>query len=217
MIEDKGGDNNDGQFDGAIEYAVLADNILSIADFSVDKYEHEKGRSISTEEREDAIQSIQGALWDRIEEVKKKQIDLLKKLYGIADAKLVEVIDEHENPHRRKESDIAVQWERRGGVLIGEVSGRVDAAHAEEFERLIGKGIKEHDNILLLDLERVPFISSSGLRASLKLAKRFSAPDKRFAICALSDSVGEIVIISGFDRMIDVFESRTAALAGMRF
>ena len=107
---------------------------------------------------------------------------------------------------------IDIQWERKNGVLVAALAGRVDGGNAEEFQRLMESGIEPGDQALILDFEHLSFISSAGLRVSLILAKRFNEPGKQFGICTLSGPVHEVITISGFDKMIAVYESRAAAL-----
>ena len=110
------------------------------------------------------------------------------------------------------DSGIDIQWERKNGVLLAALVGRVDGGNAEEFQRLMEAGIEPDDHALILDLEHLSFISSAGLRVSLLLARQFSQPGKQFGICTLSGPVSEVITISGFDKMIAVHESRSAAL-----
>ena len=107
---------------------------------------------------------------------------------------------------------IDIQWERKNGVPIAALVGRIDGGNAEEFQRLMEAGIEPDDQALILDLEHLSFISSAGLRVSLLLARQFSGPGKQFGICTLSGPVSEVITISGFDKMIAVYESRAAAL-----
>ncbi len=107
---------------------------------------------------------------------------------------------------------IDIQWERKNGVLVATLAGRIDGGNAEEFQRLMESGIEPGDHALILDFEHLSFISSAGLRVSLILAREFSKPGKQFGICTLSGPVHEVITISGFDKMIAVYESRAAAL-----
>ncbi|MCY4390367.1 MAG: STAS domain-containing protein [Desulfurellaceae bacterium] len=107
---------------------------------------------------------------------------------------------------------IDVQWERTKGGLVAGLVGRIDGGNAEEFQRLLESGIESGDHALILDFEHLSFISSAGLRVSLILARQFSEPGKQFGICTLSGPVREVITISGFDKMIAVYESRAAAL-----
>ena len=76
--------------------------------------------------------------------------------------------------------------------------------------------ITAEDHALILDFEQVSYISSSGLRVVLKMAKKFHEPGKRFAICSLSESVRAILTMSGFDQLISIFESQSVAISDIK-
>ena len=80
------------------------------------------------------------------------------------------------------------------------------------FKSVLEAEINSADQALLLDFERVSYISSAGLRIGLVMAKQFNEPGKQFGICSLSDPVREIIVASGFDEIIPIYESRDAAI-----
>ena len=107
---------------------------------------------------------------------------------------------------------IDIGWERSGELLVAVISGRLDGSTAELCESALNNGIEAEDNALIIDFENLSYISSAGLRIILRIARKFSGPDKKFAVCTLSDSVREIVAISGFDKLIMVHGSRDEAI-----
>ncbi len=109
--------------------------------------------------------------------------------------------------------DVDIKWGRKGGIVIAMLEGRFSSANADLFERMLESGVDPSDNALILDLERVPFLASAGLRVALTLARKFHAPGKKFAICALQEGTRGIVEVSGFDEVIPVYDTQAAAVA----
>ena len=109
-----------------------------------------------------------------------------------------------------------IKWERIQGILIAIILGRIDGSNADEFQKVLEAEINSADQALLLDFERVSYISSAGLRIGLIMAKQFNEPGKKFGICSLSDPVREIISASGFDQIISIYESRDAAIGGFK-
>ena len=105
-----------------------------------------------------------------------------------------------------------IKWERIQGILIAIILGRIDGSNADEFQKGLEAEINSADQALLLDFERVSYISSAGLRIGLIMAKQFKAPGKQFGICSLSDPVSEVVVASGFNEIISIYESRDEAI-----
>ena len=109
-----------------------------------------------------------------------------------------------------------VTFGRQEEILLGTIDGRVDTTNADELQNKLDADITAEDSALLLDFEHVSYISSSGLRVVLRMAKRFNEPGKRFAICSLSESVRDILTMSGFDQLISIYESQAAAISAIK-
>ncbi len=107
---------------------------------------------------------------------------------------------------------VQVKWERKDGILIAMLIGHIDSSNADRFQRIVESGIDAEDQALILDFERVFFISSAGLRISLVLSRKFSDSGKKFGICTLSDPIRNVLAISGFDQIIPIYDSRAAAI-----
>ena len=110
---------------------------------------------------------------------------------------------------------VDLKWVRSGDTLVAVLLGRIDSGSADHFQQLLEDGLGPDDHRLVLDFERVSMITSAGLRVCLVIAKRFTGPGQRFALCSLSQFNRQIVAISGFDRVIDVYKSRDLALAAL--
>ena len=105
-----------------------------------------------------------------------------------------------------------VKWERKDGVLIALLSGRIDSSNAGELQSDLESGIDPGERALVLDFEHVSFMSSAGLRVCLVIARKFNESGKEFGICTPSDPIRDVVAISGFDQIIAVYDSQAAAI-----
>lgn len=101
---------------------------------------------------------------------------------------------------------------RSGGTLVITASGRLNADSAQALQTHVLGRIDAGETSVLLDLARLDYISSAGLRSLLVAAKRMQACDGRFALCALTPNVSEVFRLSGFDSIIDVHPDRATAL-----
>ena len=107
---------------------------------------------------------------------------------------------------------VQVKWERKDGISVAMLIGHIDSSNADEFQRIIESGIDAEDHALILDFERVFFISSAGLRVSLVLSRKFNELGKKFGLCTLSDPILKVLAISGFDQIIPIYGSRAEAI-----
>ena len=109
-----------------------------------------------------------------------------------------------------------IKTERQGTVLVAITEDRIDGANAREFQDALQAAISDADSAVVLDLERLAYISSAGLRVILLVAKTLQRQDKRLAVCSLSGPVLEVFEISGFDKIIQTHESQSEAVATLR-
>ena len=74
-----------------------------------------------------------------------------------------------------------VTTERQDGVVSAQVGGRIDGSNAAEFEEAIRTAIEESDRAVILDFEKLVYISSAGLRAILLTAKSLGNRNAKLA------------------------------------
>ena len=108
-----------------------------------------------------------------------------------------------------------IQTQREKGILTVTVSGRVDGANANAFQQQIRSSFTDKDKVVLLDMEKLNYISSAGLRVILMLAKALEERKAKFMIYSLTDPIREVFEISGFDKIINVRESRDHAISSL--
>ena len=111
---------------------------------------------------------------------------------------------------------IDVKWRREGEIAIASLLGRIDGGSSDRFQAMVEEGLEPGDRALLLDFERVSYLSSAGLRVCLILARKFSAPGRAMAMCSLSALNREVAAMSGFDEMIPVHDTVEDAISGLR-
>ena len=108
-----------------------------------------------------------------------------------------------------------VTTERQDGVLSARVGGRIDISNVAAFEEAIRTAIEESDYVVIMDFEKLVYISSAGLRAILLTAKSLGNRNARFALCSLSDQIRELFEISGFGKIITIHSSKAEALPSL--
>jgi len=109
-----------------------------------------------------------------------------------------------------------LKTERDENTLTATVEGRIDSTNALEFEEAIRTAIVESDRAVIMDLKDLAYISSAGLRAILMAAKHLWKQDAKLLLHSLSDSVGEVFEISGFNKIIPIHETRDQALGALQ-
>lgn len=101
------------------------------------------------------------------------------------------------------------------GIVIVELAGRMDATTTPEFESATRALLAEGKKCLLIDMARLEYISSAGLRGILVLVKALKACSGKLAFCSLQPMAAEVFRISGFNAMLTVRDSREDALSAL--
>jgi anti-anti-sigma factor len=97
-------------------------------------------------------------------------------------------------------------------AVIVSVKGRIDAVSAPEFEKNLSALIAQSEKILLLNFDRVEYISSAGLRSILATAKKLKEKEGKILFTGLRGPVEEVFKISGFHSIFKVYDSEATAL-----
>lgn len=107
---------------------------------------------------------------------------------------------------------MTIHEEQVNGATVVSLAGEVDSIQAVELENhvmgLLNRGVKD----LLLDCSKLEYINSAGLRVFLLAAKQL-APGGHLAFCGLVPNVRLVFETIGFDRILNVYDTRATALA----
>ncbi len=110
-----------------------------------------------------------------------------------------------------------IQVDRNGGVLRINAVGRIHGANAGDLDDAVRAEMRKDDRAVIVDMSRLSYISSAGLRVILKIARELNESGKTLAVHSLSEPIRNVFEISGFDKVVRVFstaERARAALAG---
>ena len=99
-------------------------------------------------------------------------------------------------------------------VTIAEMRGRLDNATAPAAEAKL-LGMLAAGGKLIADMRAVDYVSSAGLRVLLKAAKQAKAVGAEFALAAPQEAVREVLVMSGFDRILSIHPTRGAAIVAL--
>ena len=91
----------------------------------------------------------------------------------------------------------------RKDFTIASLSGEMEAYDAESFEGEILEIIKSRNKKIIVDFEKLEYISSSGLRALLNIRSRLLKEGGRLLLVSLKDKVLEVFRVS---KLLDIFE-----------
>ena len=77
----------------AVDFDIVADNMLEIAEFTVEKYEFRNDTTLPAEVREEAMAQIRNVLWAKVEELKQRRKQILEDMFNMAEQTLDNVLE----------------------------------------------------------------------------------------------------------------------------
>lgn len=99
------------------------------------------------------------------------------------------------------------------GVTVVDVEGKMTTTTSPEADAYLKELLSEGVSQIVLNLEGMDFIASTGLRVILATGKKLLASGGKLVICSLNPTVSEVFRLSGFSRMFAVFDTEEEALA----
>ena len=96
--------------------------------------------------------------------------------------------------------DITINKEAAKATVA--LDGRLDTATAPELEEKMSEITADAEE-LVLDFEKLEYVSSAGLRVILKLQQQMNAKGS-MAICNVNEIVGEVFDITGFCNIVNI-------------
>ena len=92
------------------------------------------------------------------------------------------------------------------------LAGRIDASAAPMVQTKIREAAARGARQIVVDLSDVTFMSSSGLRILLLLARELRQQGGDLRLCAARPHVAEVFRLTGFDQIFDLHPTREAAI-----
>ena len=92
------------------------------------------------------------------------------------------------------------------------IDGKFDAVSAPEAEKVIADVIGDGVKKIVVDMEKVRYISSAGLRTLLIAAKEIKAVKGKIVICSMIESVKKVFEISGFSTIFETCDTEVEAI-----
>jgi anti-sigma B factor antagonist len=103
---------------------------------------------------------------------------------------------------------------KQGNVNVLSLSGRLDAYCATEAEKKLDSLIDAGQFCLVIDLDKLEYISSSGLRVFLAALKKTRKQQGDIKLACLKPSIKEVFDIAGFSQLFNIFDTQEAAVSG---
>jgi len=84
-----------------------------------------------------------------------------------------------------------------GEIQVVELDGDIDASTAPDVTKFVSELVKPHIR-LLLDMTKVPYMSSAGLRTLLSLYRQITTKEGKLVLVGLSEGLIDTMSVTGF-------------------
>ncbi len=102
---------------------------------------------------------------------------------------------------------------RNKGAVIS-VSGDIDLYTSPDLRKEIAKLAKKKKNPLVVNLEQVDYMDSSGVATLVEGLQLTGRYEGSFRVASLNDGVREVFELARLDKVFDVYDNLDQALAG---
>ena len=94
---------------------------------------------------------------------------------------------------------------KAGDVCIVQIAGRLDSGTSDSLAQQLHRIIDGGERRLVIDFEKLDYVSSTGLRVLLVAAKRLKAVDGKIALSSLKPHILEVFEIAGFKSIFPIY------------
>jgi anti-anti-sigma factor len=102
------------------------------------------------------------------------------------------------------------------GVPVLEPLGFVDSTNATAFTEQLLEVVRARQSNLIIDFQKVKYISSAGLRSLLIVTEAIEEIGKKLVLCGTATEVRRVLSITRLDELFVICSSREEALRVVR-
>jgi len=110
------------------------------------------------------------------------------------------------------EEEMQVNISEQEGVFICKAIGEVDINTAPQLKKAFERLIKEKREKIVINMEKVDYIDSSGLATLVELLKNFRKYGARLKLVSLSTKVRSLFEITKLEKLFDIMEKEEDAV-----
>jgi anti-sigma B factor antagonist len=101
-------------------------------------------------------------------------------------------------------------------IPVLSVSGKIDAVTSKDLEEALIRLIEEDKKHLVVNMEKVEFLSSSGLRVLMASLNKLKHKDGDLKLAALQPFVKDVFFMTGANRFFSIYPSQEEAIKSLQ-
>ena len=92
------------------------------------------------------------------------------------------------------------------------IDGDLTTTSSPDAETGIEDILGDNPTNVVINVEKVEFIASTGLRIILALGKRLNGDGKKLSVCSMNRTTKSVFEMSGFNKLFPIFDTEQEAL-----
>lgn len=100
-------------------------------------------------------------------------------------------------------------------AIVIYVDGDLTTTSSPEAESEINEILVGENSSIVINVEKVNFIASTGLRIILALGKRLNSDGQKLVVCSMNPTTKSVFEMSGFSKLFPVFQTEAEALESL--
>jgi len=109
-----------------------------------------------------------------------------------------------------------IRIEEKDGIQICSAEGDIDINTSPQVKRAFDKLVKTKSEKVVLNLQKVGYIDSSGLATLVEILKNFKTFGGKLKLCSLSTKVKSLFEITKLEKLFDIKDTEEEALKEMQ-
>lgn len=106
-----------------------------------------------------------------------------------------------------------VTKDEQHGKVILRPEGRLDAISSPQLETALNRILDEKQTRILIDFNKIDYLSSAGMRLLLSMTKRLKTKGGGLGLFSIHEDVMEIIRMAGFEHILSIYHDEKQALA----
>lgn len=109
-----------------------------------------------------------------------------------------------------------VSWESVDDAWVVRLGGRLDVSKSEELERILGDMLQQQPRPLIVNLEEVSYLSSSGIGVLLGIYRQLKELGMKLVLCQVSPAVEKLLEVVELSQVFPIYEREAEAVAAVK-
>jgi anti-anti-sigma factor len=103
--------------------------------------------------------------------------------------------------------------DEKEGKIIVRCEGRLDASSSPQLEGVLNDLMAQKKSKLLVDFNKIDYLSSAGMRLLLSMTKRMNTSQGKLLLFSIHEDVMEIIRMAGFEQILHIYSDEQKALS----